>query len=59
MFGGGRSNVVQADTTGSCTVVSTNASFTHQYASAGSYSIQLKRGPTLSIIDTATVSITN
>jgi PKD repeat protein len=58
-WGDGTSHVVQADTTGSCTVVSTNASFTHQYASAGSYSIQLKRGPTLSIIDTATVSITN
>ena len=58
-WGDGSADVVQADTTGSCASGATSQTFTHQYSSAGSYSITLKRGPSLAIIDTATVSITN
>lgn len=58
-WGDSTSDITQADTSSSCSQSSTTQTFTHQYASAGTYSITLKRGPGLTVTDTATVSISN
>jgi len=58
-WGDGTSDVTQADGGSSCGQTVVAQSFTHQYTNSGSYSITLKRGPTLSTVDTATLSITN
>lgn len=58
-WGDSSTPIAQADASGSCGASQVTKTFTHQYPSAGSYSIMLKRGPTLSVTDTATVSISN
>lgn len=58
-WGDSSAPVSQTDASGSCGAGQVTKTFTHQYPSAGSYSIVLKRGPTLSVTDTATVSISN
>lgn len=58
-WGDSSAPISQTDASGSCGVGQVTKTLTHQYQSAGSYSIMLKRGPTLSVTDTATVSISN
>lgn len=58
-WGDGSSDITQTDGGSSCSQTTSAQSFTHQYASSGSYSITLKRGPALATVDTATLSITN
>jgi len=58
-WGDSSANVTQADGGSSCAQTASIQNFSHTYPSAGSYSITLKRGPSLSITDSATVSISN
>lgn len=58
-WGDSSANVSQTDGGSSCAQTSSTQNFSHTYPSAGSYSITLKRGPSLSVTDTATVSISN
>ncbi|MEN9413042.1 MAG: hypothetical protein RLZZ342_129 [Candidatus Parcubacteria bacterium] len=58
-WGDTTSNITQTDASSSCGAAQVTQTFNHQYATAGSYSIVLKRGPGLSVTDTATVSISN
>ena len=56
-WGDSSANQTQADGGTSCGAVTTTKSFTHQYGAAGSYTITLKRGPSLGSTDTASVVI--
>jgi plastocyanin/PKD repeat protein len=58
-WGDGTSDITQADTNASCAQTPATQSFTHAYATGGSYTIILKRGPTLSRVDDASITISN
>ena len=56
-WGDSSTHQTQTDGGTSCGAVTTTKSFTHQYGGAGSYTITLKRGPSLGSTDTASVVI--
>lgn len=58
-WGDGTTHVTQGDGGSACAQTVSTQTFSHLYASGGTYSISLKRGPTLSVSDSATVSISN
>jgi peptidoglycan hydrolase-like protein with peptidoglycan-binding domain len=58
-WGDGSAHITQADGGSSCAQTATTQTFAHLYATSGTYSITLKRGPSLGVTDTATVSISN
>ena len=57
-WGDGSSDIVQAHTT-SCAQTAVLRSYTHQYASGGSYDIDLQRGATLAQPDSVAIVINN
>ncbi|MEK7133972.1 MAG: plastocyanin/azurin family copper-binding protein [Patescibacteria group bacterium] len=58
-WGDGSSNVTQSDGGSSCAQTPALKTFTRTYAQSGSYTITLKRGPSLSRIDDVTLTISN
>jgi hypothetical protein len=58
-WGDGSAHITQADGGTSCAQTVTTQTFSHLYSTSGTYSISLKRGPALSVSDSATVSISN
>ena len=58
-WGDGSAHVTQNDGGTSCAQTSVVKNFSHTYAGAGSYTITLRRGPTLSRNDSASLTISN
>lgn len=58
-WGDGGSNVTQNDGGSSCAQTPALKTFTRTYAQSGSYTITLKRGPTLARIDDVSLTISN
>ena len=56
-WGDGSVHQTQTDGGATCGAVATTKSFTHQYGATGSFTITLKRGPSLGSTDTASVVI--
>ncbi|MFA7309334.1 MAG: peptidoglycan-binding protein [Candidatus Paceibacterota bacterium] len=57
-WGDGSANVTQADST-SCAQSRSIKTFSHQYAGSGSYTVSLRRGPTLAQQDSLSLVISN
>ena len=58
-WGDGSAAIVQSDGGSSCAQTPVIKSFTRQFSASGSYTILLKRGPTLSRIDDISLTISN
>lgn len=56
-WGDGSTNSVQSDGGSTCTASASVKSLTHQYPALGSYSVVIRRGPTLSRSDTMAIVI--
>jgi peptidoglycan hydrolase-like protein with peptidoglycan-binding domain len=54
-WGDGSANAIQSDGGSACAASATVKTLTHQYAALGSYSVIVKRGPTLSRSDTMAI----